>query len=230
MKKNKKSKTLDFYNKLLKKYGYNPQSVGWGSKKGKQSLRFEILCQIGILSNTSILDVGCGFGDLYGYLKYKKLKIDYYGIDINASLIKIGKKIYPKAKLAVNDLEQKKLKKKFDWVFFSGISTSDCSYSYIKRMMIKMFELCKKGIAMNFVGGVTDFHSKDLFYSDPAKIYSLTKDLSNRVSIRHDYAPYEFTMYIYKNNKKTSNNIFNAFLTDSNTVFDDSLWHPNYKK
>ena len=46
--------TLNYYDKLLKKYGYSPGSVGWGHKKGKQSLRFEILCQIGNINNSSI--------------------------------------------------------------------------------------------------------------------------------------------------------------------------------
>jgi SAM-dependent methyltransferase len=222
--------TLNYYDKLLKKYGYSPGSVGWGHKKGKQSLRFEILCQIGDINNSSILDVGCGFGDLFGYLKYKKSKVKYLGVDINSNLIEIGKKIYPKANLKVLDIGQTKSKQKFDWVFFSGISSKGCTYPYIKRMMTKMFSLCKKGIAMNFVGGVIDFKSKDLFYSDVGKIYSITSTLSNRVTIRHDYAPYEFTVYVYKNTKKTSNNIFKDFLESSNFIFDDSLWHPNYNK
>lgn len=230
MKGKNKSKTIIFYNNLLKKHGYSPQSVGWGSKKGKQSLRFEILCQIGELSNSSILDVGCGFGDLYGYLKFKKIKVNYFGIDINPNLIKIGNEIYPKANLEVLDLEHKKINKRFDWILSSGIFTTGCSYPYIKRMMALMFNLTKKGIAMNFVGGIIDFKSKDLFYSEPEKIYSITKNFSNRVIIRHDYAPYEFTVYVYKNNKKTSNNIFKSFLDSSNITLDDSLWHANYKK
>jgi len=230
MTKKSKSTTLNFYNKLLEKYGYNPKSVGWGSKKGKQSLRFEILCQIGNLDNSSILDVGCGFGDLFGYLNTKKINVKYQGVDINSNLIKIGKTIYPNANLKVFDIERKKTSKKFDWVFFSGISSKGCTYSYIKKIMTKMFDLSKKGIAMNFVGGIIDFKTSDLFYSEPGKIYSITKTLSNRVTIRHDYAPYEFTIYVYKNNKKTSNNIFKNFLETSDVVIADSLWHLNYKK
>ncbi len=230
MSKNVKSTTLDFYNKLLKKYGYSPESVGWGSKKGKQSLRFEILCQIGNLKNSSILDVGCGFGDLYEYLKFKKTKARYFGIDINSNLIKIGKQIHPKANLSVLDLEQKNLKKKFDWIFFSGISSRGCTYRIIERMMKLMFNQAKKGIAMNFVGGDLDFKTKDLFYSEPEKIYSIAKTLSNRITIRHDYAPYEFTLYIYIDNKKTSNNVYKTFLDESEQDFDDSLWHQKFKK
>jgi SAM-dependent methyltransferase len=225
-----RQKILDKYSKLLRKYGYDPQSVGWGSRKGKQSLRFSILCQIGNLSNCSVLDIGCGFGDLYGYLEYKKIRTKYLGIDINPELIKIAKLVYPKAKFEVRDFEENKFMKKFDWVFFSGISSAGCSYSYIKKVMTEMFKICKKGVAMNFVGGVIDYKTKDLFYSDPEKIYTITRSLSNRVTIRHDYAPFEFTVYIYKNNKKTSNHIFKEYLVNSSDIFDDTLWHPKYRK
>lgn len=230
MQSSQKRKTIQFYSKLLKKYGYDPRSLGWGPRKGKQTLRFEILCQIGNISNCSILDIGCGFGDFYGYLQFKKIKTNYIGIDINTDLIKLGKLIYPDARLQVTDFEEERFKRKFDWVFFSGISSSECSYPYIKKIMTEMFRICKKGLAMNFVGGVVDYKVNTLFYSDPEKIYSITRSLSNRVIIRHDYMPYEFTVYVYKNNKKTSNNIFQEFLKNSTEPLDDSLWHHKYKK
>jgi len=225
-----RKKVLWYYTELLKKYGHDPQSVGWGPRKGKQSLRFSILSQIGNLSDCSVLDIGCGFGDLYGYLEYKKIRTKYLGIDINPELIKIAKLVYPKARFEVRDFEERRFVKKFDWVFFSGISSAGCSYPYIKKVMTEMFRICRKGLAMNFVGGIIDYKTKDLFYSDPEEIYSITRSLSNRVTIRHDYAPFEFTTYVYKNNKKTSNQIFRDYLANSSEIFNDSLWNPKYKK
>ena len=230
MQPSQKRKTIKFYSELLKKYGYDPRSLGWGSRKGKQTLRFKILCQIGNISNCSILDIGCGFGDFYSYLQFKKIKTNYFGIDINQELIKLGKLIHPDAKLQVRDFEAEQFEKKFDWVFFSGISSIGCSYPYIKKIMTEMFRICKKGLAMNFVGGVIDYRTNSLFYSDPEKIYSITRSISNRVVIRHDYMPYEFTVYVYKNNEKTSNNIFKEFLLNSTESLDDKQWHPKYKK
>ncbi len=229
--KNKhKKNTLTFYNKLFKKYGYDPKSLGWGSAKGKQAVQFEVLCQIGDINNCSILDIGCGFGDLSAYIKYRGDKIDYHGIDINPEIIKTGKKQYPEIKLEVRDIEEEKLKKKFDWVFFSGISSAGCNYTYIERMLKEMFFICKKGVAINLVGGVLDYKVKELFYSDPEKIYTITRKISNRVVIRHDYAPYQFVVYIYKNEKITENKVFEEFLKESKIKLDDKLFHPKYNK
>ena len=106
-----KKRTLEWYSQLFKKYGYNRRSLGWGSRKGKQSVQFEALCQIGDISNSSILDVGCGFGDLYAYLKYRGTRVNYTGVDINPDIVFMGKKIYPGIKLEVRDIQEKKIKK-----------------------------------------------------------------------------------------------------------------------
>lgn len=230
MKEYIQQRILRYYSKLLSEYGYDPRSVGWGYKKGKQSIRFEILCQIGNLSNCSILDVGCGFGDFYGYLKYKKIKSDYFGVDINEKLLKLAKKIYPKIKVGIRDIEQKKFSRKFDWVIASGITSHSASYPYLGGVLSEMFKICKKGVAMNFVSDKVDFRTKGLFYSSPEKIMKIAFTLSNRIVLRHDYMPYEFTIYIYKNNKKTANNIFVEFLKTSKLSVEDEKWHPVYGK
>jgi ubiquinone/menaquinone biosynthesis C-methylase UbiE len=226
MKKNDgiNKKIISTYDELIKQYGHTPQALGWGFQKGKQSLRFQILCEIGDLSNSSLLDIGCGFGDLYGYLQYKKIPIKYHGVDLNNKMIQIGKDLYPKIKFETRNILERKINRKFDWVFASGITTFGFDYKLIKKMLTEMLQISKKGVAMNFVGGVLDFKEKGIFYTDPEKIYSIAKAISNRITIRHDYAPYEYTIYVYKNNLKTKNSIFKEFLKDSKNDFDDKKW------
>jgi 2-polyprenyl-3-methyl-5-hydroxy-6-metoxy-1,4-benzoquinol methylase len=223
-------KINDYYQSLFDEYGLSPKSVGWGSKKGKQTARFDALCSIGNLSNSSILDIGCGFGDLYGFLKYRKFKIKYHGIDINENLISMGKNIYPRAHLECRDFEIKKFNIKFDWVLSSGITSHASTYPHLTSIMKEMFKICKKGFAMNFVSDNVDFKNKNLFYSSPEKIISIVKSISNRYTIRHDYMPYEFTIYVYKNNIKTKNHVFTEFVKTSKYNLDDRKWHPIYKK
>ena len=230
MRKNTSKKIYDYYQKLFEEYGISPKSEGWGTKEGKQSIRFEILCQIGDVSNSTILDIGCGFGDLFGYLKYKKSDVKYLGIDINNNLIDMGKKIYPGIHLEHRDFEIKKFNKKFDWVLSSGITSYGSNYPHLTSIMKEMFRICKKGFSMNFVSNNVDYKTKNLFYSSPEKIISIAKLLTNRFVLRHDYMPYEFTLYVYKNNLKTKNHIFSEFLKNSNKKFDDKIWHPSYKK
>jgi len=220
------NKIFKYYQNLYEKYGYDSRSVGWGDKKGKQSLRFEILCQIGNFSNSSILDVGCGFGDFYEYLHYRKIRTNYHGVDINPNLIEIGKIVYPKISLEKRDIEKKKFRKKFDWVVASGITSHGSTYPHLNSILTEMYRISRKGFAINFVSDNVDYKIKGLFYTNPEKIISLIKKFSNRFILRHDYMPYEYTLYVYKNNKKTRNNIFYEFIKNSKIKFNDDKWLP----
>ena len=171
-------KLLRNYTNLVKKYGYDPKSLGWGNKKGKQSIRFEILCQIGDLSNCSVLDVGCGFGDLYKYLKFRKTQVKYFGVDINSDILEVGKKNYPGIKVELRDIQRKKFTRKFDWVIASGVAAHCPNYKEFESILAEMFRICKKGIAINFVSDQVDFKTKGLFNSTPEKVYSIAKKSS----------------------------------------------------
>ena len=61
-----------FYNQLIrKKLDKSFLTVGWGSKK-TQKIRFENIYKYFDKNNFSVLDVGCGLGDFYLFLKKKK--------------------------------------------------------------------------------------------------------------------------------------------------------------
>jgi len=62
---------------------------------------------------SSVLDVGCGTGRLYGRLKKKK--IDYLGIDYVNTFLDQAKKDYPKAKFLYCDISKAK-----DWQNIKG--------------------------------------------------------------------------------------------------------------
>lgn len=83
-------KNITFYSALVEKYGINVKSLDWGSRES-QELRFKILSQLTDLNAKSILDVGCGLGDLYGWLEKNNIKTNYKGIDITPKMIEKAK-------------------------------------------------------------------------------------------------------------------------------------------
>lgn len=93
MKRENKQKIIEIYNETLEIYGYDQRALR--EFKGRQPLRYEVLSEIGDLNNCSILDVGCGFGDIYAFLIKKGLNIKYTGYDINPNFIIIAKKGTP---------------------------------------------------------------------------------------------------------------------------------------
>lgn len=199
------------YDDRLAKYGESPKALGW--LKGRQTVRFTALTEIGEMPNSNILDVGCGFGDLHGFLRNLDVKVNYTGIDINPNLIAIAKTRYPNANFLVANITSHKIHCTFDWVIASGIF--EFRYSgmthLIRQVLSKMFELSEKGVAADFITSYVQYRDKHAFYAKPEVIFKLAKSLSRRVTLRHDYMPYEFCVYIYKDNAINSRNVFDSF-------------------
>lgn len=60
-----------------------------------QEARFNALLAIGDLKGKSILDLGCGLGCLYGYLKELGWKGEYTGIDVLDMMVKGARERFP---------------------------------------------------------------------------------------------------------------------------------------
>jgi SAM-dependent methyltransferase len=212
-----KQAIIQRYNENLKKYGYSPKTLEWS--KNRQPIRFKALSEIGDLDTCSILDVGCGFGDLYGFSIKRGFKnMKYTGYDINENLIKIAREVYPDAHFEVKEVEKDKTNKKFDWVFSCGIFNNKISdnASFIRNMLKRMFELCNKGVAADFMSTYVDFKNERAYYANPEEVFEFCKTLSRRVLLRHDYMPFEFCVYIYKDERINKKNVFTEFDNDSN--------------
>lgn len=211
MKEEDKKAIIKRYNERLKIYGYDPRALGWF--KGRQPIRFKVLSEIGNLNNCSILDVGCGFGDLCGFLIKRGLNIRYTGYDINSNLIKIAKEIYPDALFEVKDIEKEEINDNFDWIFASGVFEFKLSDDklFVQSMLRKIFEICNKGVAVDFISDYVDFKNEEANYASPGEIFSFCKTLSRRVTLRHDYMPFEFCVYIYKDDKINERNVFEEY-------------------
>lgn len=110
---------IDYFTKRLRHFGDTPASLGW-SEKG-QILRYKAITELLPLNNSSVLDFGCGKGDLYGYLKKRGLNLQYTGMDINPELIRIAREKYPQATFRTIDLEKEELDEKFDFIIICGV-------------------------------------------------------------------------------------------------------------
>lgn len=213
---------LNYYSNLFKKYGDDPKSLGWGN--GRQSMRFQILNQIGSFQNCSVLDVGCGFGDFFGFLDSQKIESHYHGVDINNDFIKLAQEKYPKAKFESRDIQKNKFNKKFDWVIGTGLTNKSSTYPYLKNLVNEMFKICKKGVAIDFISNYVDYKEKGIFYTSPEIMFKFTKTLTRRVLLRNDYFPFEFCLYLYKNDKKNSKNVFSEYFNEQNSLIKNDSW------
>lgn len=90
--------------KLLKKVikDYSHISEDFDQTRQHQWKEFEAFLPY-LKENSSVVDIGCGNGRFYKFLK-EKLKTHYTGIDNNPELIKIAKKTFKEANFIQGDL------------------------------------------------------------------------------------------------------------------------------
>lgn len=198
MKPEEKKKLIGLYESRYGQYGYNVRAVGWGDVESQQ-LRFQILADVADLSNSSICDLGCGFGDLYPYLLKRYNRVRYCGIDLSPKLIHAAQNRYPGGTFEVRDILLMLPEKKFDYVLSSGALSFKISNheNYVRRMIAAIFSMALKGIAVNFLSSCVDYKLKKNFHLSPEKAFRMGRELTPYVTIRHDYPLYEFTLYLY---------------------------------
>jgi SAM-dependent methyltransferase len=219
MDKEDKELLIESYNDRFKKYGHSNDTLGW--TKGKHELRYHILLTQWNLENKSVLDFGCGFGDMYNYAKNLGLKIEYYGVDLNKELILEGKKDYPDANLEFRDALESGLSRKYDYILSSGVHNFKIkdNWSFIEKTFELYNEYSLKGFALNFLSNRVDYTLEDTYHSDPVKIVELAYKYSNKIVLRNDYMPFEFTLFVDKQKEFDKDSVvypeFSKYVTEN---------------
>jgi SAM-dependent methyltransferase len=194
------SRNVDLYTNLYKEHGISPASLNWGSRDS-QCRRFEVLSSIGDLEGASILDIGCGLGDFYAWLKDKKLSVDYTGMDITPCMIDAAKDRFPEVDFQVKDIFSIDGEKIYDYVFASGIFylVRKDPEIFMRRVVKKMFLLSKVAVGFNSLSAWAGSRDDGEFYADPSRTLTTFGEITPYVCLRHDYHPGDFSMFLYRN-------------------------------
>jgi cyclopropane fatty-acyl-phospholipid synthase-like methyltransferase len=190
------SKVRNFYNKRLAKIGNDIKSIGWGSKKN-QFLRFELLTRNINLNKKKILDFGCGFGDLYIFLKKKFKYINYNGYDISNAIILNNKNKFSK----INFFGEIKLIEKYDYIICSGVFSLRTKYTkfYFIKLINFLFARTHKGLMINFLSKKTKHKLKKNYYYSTKEIINFTSKFENcKILVYENYSLDEFTIHLLK--------------------------------
>jgi len=202
------NKLKENYKLLYKKYGTSANAMQWADAKS-QYRRFEILCQVSTEIN-SVIDIGCGVGELLNYLLGSGFKGKYLGIDFVEEFIEHAQNRYsdyPDIGFICADVANYKLPKKYDFVVLSGVFNNKMAKNeqFMISTINELFEVCKVSIAFNAMSTYVDYQDDHLYYADPLSIFDYCKKhLTRKITLRHDYLvkdnsiPFEYTMYLYK--------------------------------
>ncbi|MEI6143401.1 MAG: hypothetical protein WCP85_29260 [Mariniphaga sp.] len=187
------------------KYGATPMGT-YQNNTATQYLRFDrlILNIKEIIKGGTIHDVGTGICDLHKYLISKNINHLYSGTEIVQAMIDFSINKYPGIELYNRDLLTVN-NESYDFLLLSGTLNNvheldkNIWEEYAYNLIEKMFSLCNKGIAFNFLTSNNTFSQDDLIYFDPGKVLNFCiNKLSRFVVVDNSYPLYEVTITVFK--------------------------------
>ncbi len=190
-----------YYRDQLEGHQAPEKRVGWNSAHSQQ-VRFEAMAGVGKLDGAKILDVGCGLGAFWGYLKKRKIKAHYKGVDLFPNVIAEACRIYPEASFEARVLTARPFRPgAFDYAFLSGVFNVKVrdNWKYMKAVLSSTLKQTRKAVAFNVLSADADIREANRFTADPRQLVALGRKLGvSGVHLLDHYHHLDLTLYLYK--------------------------------
>lgn len=196
------------YAETFERHGPTSLGVDWGADASRTSLRYDKMLAVlprDFAPTTSLLDVGCGYGGLLTHAARKGLAFQYTGIDVAENMIGWATTNVPEARFVHGDILIHDFGETFDYVICNGILTQKLQAPglemdrYAARLIRRLFELCRNGIAFNVMTTKVNHFANNLYYRNPAELLSwCLSEVTPYLRLDHAYPLYEYTMYLYR--------------------------------
>jgi SAM-dependent methyltransferase len=208
----------DYHHKVFLSHGPTAKGVDWGDEN-EVLLRCDKMLKVVDMdfyvgpARPTILDVGCGWGAMAKRARDRSLDVSIVGVDVVEEMIVHARTEFPEHSFNVADVFVMPDAETYDFVVCSGILTQKHDFSipemeqYARRLIHKMFSLCRHGIAFNMMSTRVNFMVSNLYYQNPVELLGwLLTEISPRVVLDHGYSSlsssngkyYDFTAYVYK--------------------------------
>ena len=185
-----------FYKSAIEMYGTTAKGVNWYSKEN-QRIRFDMILKLlpKEISNFSIIDAGCGFGDLYIYLeKKKRLPKLYTGIDSLLDMYSIASE-QTGQNIIIADIIKDELPKAHYYICSGAMNVlSEFETHLFMRNCYKSSEI---GFIFNILHG--DKQSDTYNYLNTSKIQQIAKELNvSNLVLNDNYMENDITVGFFK--------------------------------
>ncbi len=203
MKADQRERIIKRHHHSIWMHGQCPQALYWENRE-VQEIRFEVLLGCGVKTGDSVLDVGCGFADLYHYMRDKGIAVDYTGIDLSPDMIEIANRRAPALSLFQGDLlDFNPPEKSYDWVLLSGALNEPLQDegAYLRAMLPRLYSTCRKGLAFNLLNDDYEWTERERYTLQackPDEIMAQLNTLSPHAMVRIDYLDVDASYFVWR--------------------------------
>jgi len=198
----------EHYRKLLAEHGDAAESAQHADESSQRN-RFRVLAEIAEPLG-SVVDLGCGLGHFYPFLKERGFKGRYLGLDFLPEFVERAAARHagdPDASFKTFDLRRDAYPEGWDYYVICGVfnNAMDDNAAFLHETLEKAFAAAKLGVAFNALSTYVDYQAEGLYYADPVLLLEWCKRrLTRNLVLRHDYLvredrpAYEYAVYLYK--------------------------------
>lgn len=176
------------------------ETLGWRGIES-QVRRFEALATVGNLLGSHVLDVGCGYGGLKGYLDRTVSAFTYIGIDQMPEFVTEAKSRYPDdghTFFYQTDFTAVEFPR-VDYVMASGALGYRChNPDFHTDMIRKMYAAANRALAFNMLDAARFPEHPLLVGHDCEAITAFCRELSPCVKVMRGYLEDDFTVLMYR--------------------------------
>jgi SAM-dependent methyltransferase len=155
--------------------------------------------RIGEVAGHSVVDVGCGVGDFYAYMREHVHPLDYLGVDLMEEMAERAGARYPEARFVARDVLAHGLGDEFDYVLLSAVFNDpmDDPTAYLLDVVDACLPAARLGLGLNFISArASRQEPESLAYHDPARVLAGCLDLSPYVELHHFYGRADVSVFI----------------------------------
>jgi len=136
---------------------------------------------------------------------FPDLNYEYSGTEILPEYVDNVMSRFPKNRFYLRDVAEIQPEEKYDYVVMSGVfhqrrETSIRDWkAFSQKLISNAFKMSKIAVGFNFISPFVDFYQTEVYYCNLMKlIHFINDDLSRFFVINHNYALFEFTVFVYQ--------------------------------
>ena len=195
-----------YYTARLREKGEGAEGMDWRDR-ASQHLRLDrLLTHLDPRPGDSLLDVGCGSGELLAFCRARGFKPEYFGIDVSEEMVAACNRRFGAGSAATTTLAELTRKhRRFDLVVASGTfnvrqSTPEEEWRrFFHRSVTEMFALARRGAAFNVMSSRVDYRHDHLYYAQVEEMAKLADACGTRdFVVDHGYPLFEMTVTLLR--------------------------------
>jgi SAM-dependent methyltransferase len=200
---------IDRYVARFRRFGPDPRSLGWDNQ-ANQWIRFRAVTELVDLRSRRVLDIGCGFADLYGFLREGGVEpASYLGVDINSVLLEVAASRFPQGRYERRNILLEPFREPVaDVGVMLGLLNFRLqemdNYDYASEMIRAALSATREGLVVDFLSArrAPGYPEETaVFYYEPERMLQLGLSIAPAVVLKHDYPPIpqrEFMLWLRK--------------------------------